>query len=133
MSQKPWRILKEYANGVMDERGRFYPYKTSTAVSSTGTLLAAKQNVRFYIKSLILSVSQSGVIAAGIDYIQYVENNIQRDYLVAHGAQTQATDFNEQNLVIPIEILADSTTAISFTKNSTYANVRMIYSEVDDI
>lgn len=59
------RIFRIFANGIRDVGdGRFFPFHTNTF--SPGTILPRKQNVRYFIKSLMISYTALGTDAGSV-------------------------------------------------------------------
>lgn len=60
---KEYHILKEAANGVLDMKGKFYPFIWA------GADVAGKPGIRYYVADITLSSSQSGAVATSIDKV----------------------------------------------------------------
>lgn len=66
MVKSKYHILVEKANGVQDEQGRFYPFTSGTG---TDCAQSAQENIRYYIKSVLIVHGQAGVHAETSAYI----------------------------------------------------------------
>jgi len=126
-NDKPWRILKEYGNGVMDEKGRFYPFKQAALT------IAAKKNVRFYLKSAQLNAVSSGILATGYTGITITVNTVETLCLMIRlGAQTQAVDYFSANTSREVRQLCDVNTPITYATVTVTGDCNFTYAEVDD-
>jgi len=121
-------ILTETANGVLDQFGHFYPFRVSDST------IAAKTNVRYYVKSVCLSGEINGIKAVCASQITATFNG-QLIYLLQlkYPAMTLVTDyfavFGER---FP-GILCDRDKAITASSTASSYSASIIYAEIDDL
>ena len=125
---RPYRILKEYLNGVMDTKGRFYPYR----VASGTTDIAGKNNVQYFIRRAQITYKNEGVVAAGALIASIAVQGVStRIFTLQTASQTQATDFASDTVVIDVCLLGDANSKVDFTATTIAPQVVLTYAEVD--
>lgn len=129
MASKPYNILKKYANGVMDSKGRFHIFRAAKITTSGGTL-PVKRGVRYYIESITAGFTavagDTGVslTAAG------VQQTVSTDFFVMVRTTAVVGDQHDRQ---DIGILFDEEQAVTITAaNITTFVVTMIYAEIVD-
>lgn len=123
-------IFKEFANGIRDVKdGRFFPYKARVSAPSS-EVLPQKQNVRYYIKSLTISVSSLGTDVGTEALVTGTQFNESVD--LAKLVKT-ASVVNLASQSFRIGVLMDREAVLAFTAaDITTASLQVVYCEVDD-
>jgi len=73
VAQPKYHILKTYANGVMDQAGKFFPFKTQAWVA-TGSL-PARNDIRYFIYTI--EMNNQGLLSTG-PLVDKVEATVQK-------------------------------------------------------
>jgi hypothetical protein len=131
VAQPKNHILKSYANGVMDNEGRFYPFKTQAWIAS-GTL-AARNNVRYFIYTI--EMNHQGLLSTG-PLVDKVEATIQRITTVIAQLTTPVVIAAVSSLgdVARFETscLTDINTVVTITIAAASPIVIIRYAEIDE-
>jgi hypothetical protein len=122
-------IFKNYANGIRDVKtGKFYPYKVDTFVPGVA-ILPQKQNVRYYIKSAVISYS-SLVTDAGTQMT--VTGNIDLQSRILASIIKTTLVVNNDSEEFDIGVLLDYQSVVAFTATTiTSAILVLKWAEVD--
>ena len=128
MASLPYRILKKYSNGVMDQKGKFYPF-----LVSNGTI-AAIPNKRFYIDNVLLTAGDPINTAAQSDYVSAYVNGVSvkiaaLDIPAIAAAADGAIATNNQ---VDCDMLCDLATAVTLTVASTVHTCVIRYAALDE-
>ena len=122
--------LREVANGVVDEKGRFYPYQEALLTPSpTATQNPTNPNVRFFIKSVLMVCRAAAGDATTFVYFRgYTDGIVSILAQLAVVPGVAASYHQEWNLGMMI----DEGMPISSTVDAavTFVRVRVIYAEV---
>lgn len=129
-------IIKEFANGVMCNE-QWYPFQTYAGGLSS-TYRESKKNVRYFIRTLNLSVRLTGIYEGGAGYVNCYRNGSSLPLLYIQIPQTTlAEDFWGFCQDIQVYLLADENKPIQTGLNPTSAAVTMTtgvtYCEIDCI
>jgi hypothetical protein len=131
VAQPKYHILKSYANGVMDQTGKFYPYKTIAFIAS-GTL-AAKNNVRYFLNTI--EMNNQGLLSTG-PLVDKVEATSQRSTTIIAQLTTPvviaAVSSLTQGARFEPDILTDLYTVVTVTIAASSPIVIIRYAEIDE-
>jgi len=120
-------VIHERANGVF-YNGKFYPYKTSLVD------VPSKRNLRYYVKSILITVVSEGITAWGVSHVQgYQDSELRYLAYVQVPALTQATDYVSIVGTFSPCILLDIGSAIDYTAMGSHCAVVIVYAEIDDV
>ena len=132
MAQPKIHILKAYANGVMDQTGHFYAYKTQ-AWAASGTL-PAKVNVRYFINTI--EMNGQGLLSTG-PLVDKVEATVQRVTSVVAQITTAVVIAAVSSLGVmarfECSVLTDLNTAVTITIASSSPICIIRYCEIDEM
>jgi hypothetical protein len=129
VAQPKNHILKEYANGVMDDSGKFYPYKMAEGA------IAAKYGIRFYIKSVSAFAYNTGDKAAISFALTGLIKNVSTAFVYGTCPATTAALNNTLLVTIirdDIDILLDVNTAVTQVGSPTLIQYSVTYAEIDE-
>jgi uncharacterized membrane protein len=123
-------LFNEYANGIQDVKtGIFYPYITDSF--SAGVFLPTKKNVRYYIRSLVLSGSTLVTDAGTACLVTGVLNH---ELLILAQILKTTLVVNQFGQQFDVRVLLDREEVVTFTATSiTTASVSVTYAEVNDL
>lgn len=123
--------LKRYGSGVVDPSGRFYPFK-SVSVAAAGTVLAARENVRYFVAEVTLAwAAVAGDAGTSITVTATVDRESNTLAQCLHTASTAIAQFSQ---AFRCNVLTDRNTAITLTAaNITTAGATVVYARVDDV
>jgi len=119
-----YHILKKAANGVMDQNSKFYPFRFAVA-SMTG-----KPNVRFFIDTVTLTSSQSGAVGTCLDKVEAVIDGVTIVIAQINIPATFAASNDCATVTVPVGILVDRGSAVTYTKGSLQGVPLIRYAEV---
>lgn len=127
MATPPYHILKEMANGVLDQKGKFFPFVFAKAD------VAAKPGIRYYVSKAWITASQDAATAAAIDKI---EVTIRKETVIIAEVNSPQT-FAASNDAITCEFdcgaLTDTGSAINITIASKAGLALVRYAEIDEV
>lgn len=134
---KRYRILKEYANGVMDEKGKFYPYKIVSGIyNGQGFPEAYAMGKRCYIKSVTFQWALSGAYAAGTDFhVGFYDQDLAPVTIEMHTPIMAAGDVQVGAVTIPVGVLCHQNSKADFyfsVPNTGEQQISMVWAEVDE-
>ena len=132
MAQPKYHILKDYANGVMDQAGKFYKFKTFSWVASGS--LAARPTIRYYIQTIEFSATQPLSIAAvTVDKVSATVDRITSDVAQLTMPITPAGVSGVQaNGRFEPNVLCDVNTAVTVTIACATPFIVIRYAEIDE-
>jgi len=123
----PYHVLKGFSNGVMDYQNKFYPYRIANDT------IAAKANVRYYVKSISLSSTQADAVAEAIDKVEGTIKGatvtLARNDVCETYAATGVSVVSYQEL----GVLCDMGTAITYTKAAEAGVCIIRYAEIYEV
>jgi len=129
MAQPRYRILREYANGVMDQLGKFFPFDMAVAT------IPADAHVRWYVDKISITSTRPINTAAGVDKVEMVikgvtvvvaQNNVGVIAAAADGSANYATDFD-------VGLLGDLNTPVTVTLGLTTGLAMIKYAHIDEM
>jgi len=130
MPPKTCHILREFGNGVQDQKGKFFPFRIASFIASGS--IPVKNNVRYYIDRIYHNANNTGALAGGVDK---VEGTVLGAVIILHQV-TPPTTFAASNegLVIQndVGVLFDINTPITVTIASITPFVTVKYAMVDE-
>ena len=131
MAQPRYHILKTYANGVMDQSGKFYPFKTQ-AWAASGSL-PIKQGIRYFIYTI--EMNNQGLLSTG-PLVDKVEATVQRITSVIAQLTTPvviaAVSSIGQQARFETSCLTDIQTAVTITIAASSPICIIRYAEIDE-
>ena len=125
-------MLKEVANGVIDEQNRFYPFKRwGGVVANFNTQFPAKDGIRYYVKQIGLSYSALVTDAGTIVSVSGLIDRVSRVLC----ATIHTTLFVwERADTIEVNQLLDKGTALTAAATNMVSHWFTIqYAEVDEL
>ena len=131
MAQPKYHILKSYANGVMDQTGKFYPYKTVSFTASGS--IPAKNNTRYYVETI--QIQSQGLLSTG-PLVDKVEGVVERATVVLAQVTSPvviaAVTSVPQYAEFTVDQMCDLATAITVTIACASPIVIVQYAAIDE-
>lgn len=129
---KPWHILTEHANGVSDQKGKFYPFQSKTNPAS-GNLWTGQPGIRIYIKSAFLGLASTESLAAGLATITACwSGKAAQTFIGLITPATPAATVSHAGINHNIGILTDAATDIVLTVTTSTGRGGIVYAEIDE-
>jgi len=129
----PYRPLELRAHGVWDpERQCFYPFIVR-AKTSSGTLLDAKQNTVYYIRSIQAAIENYGDAGFGQAVVSAILHNGNNTWVIrVLAAPTTAASgvIAQMTQSIDVDVLTYPNTAISCEVSGVYGFACVVYAEI---
>lgn len=122
MASQKYHVLKEYANGVMDEKGRFFPYKTTNVDTS------AKKHIRYYVKGIVFTLAKAGASAALSNDVQVTIKGVTNYLGYINTPETFVASNDCSAMYVPCGVLCDIGTIINVTASS----IVVYYAEIEE-
>jgi hypothetical protein len=134
MSNKPPHILREVANGVIDQKGNFYPYRT-LSVSVAGTIPVKAVNQRIFVKSISGTAINEGVVVSGKRIIvTATQDGVAVEVFRIRVPALQAgTEGFGMCMKVDLGVLYDANTAITYALDATIGNIVVTYAFIDEV
>lgn len=122
-----YHVLKEYANGVMDEKGRFFPYQFAVAT------VPAKLHIRYYVKSVSITATNDGAQATHITGVKADVGSQVQEYIakVTNAANTVGVEgVSSSNNHFALGFLCKTNTPLTVVDTNITSAVNITYAEV---
>lgn len=130
MSSQPPNVLKEAANGVIDMKGRFFPYAVASFTAS-GTL-PAKIGIAYYIREIVLNSNNTAAAAGLVDKVEGIINAV----VATLAKVTVATTFaaSQESVAVDMQprVLCDHNTVVTITLATVTPSCTIYYCAVDE-
>lgn len=123
-------LLKKYANGVVDQAGRFYPYRTAVLIAGDASI-PARANARYFIKTV--TISYSTLVTDAGTTVSVAATVLGQTIAVAYLIKTTLV-VNLASQEFPVDVLTDKNTAVTMGATTiTSPSATVVYAIVDDL